>query len=46
MVNLKNPAKSFKHNDYVVHGPEAYQRITLKAKSKKNLENLIDELGL
>lgn len=42
----KNPAKSFKHNDYVVHGPEAYQRITLKAKSKKNLENLIDELGL
>lgn len=42
----KDMVKSFNSNDYIVHGPEGYQRITLKAKSKKCLENLIDELDL
>ena len=38
------PVKSFDNNNFVVHGPEGYQRITIRAKSKKELENLINEL--
>ena len=38
------PVKSFDNNNFVVHGPEGYQRITVRAKSKKELENLINEL--
>ena len=38
------PKKSFDNNNFVVHGPAGYQRITIRAKSKKELENLINEL--
>ena len=38
------PVKSFKDNDFVVHGPEGYQRVTARAKSKDDLEKLIDKL--
>jgi len=38
------PVKSFKDNDFVVHGPEGYQRVTARAKSKEDLEKLIDKL--
>lgn len=38
------PVKSFECNDYVVHGPIGYQRITAKANSKKELEELIEKL--
>lgn len=38
------PVKSFDNNNFVVHGPEGYQRITIRAKSKKELEELINEL--
>ncbi|WP_296808263.1 acetyl-CoA carboxylase biotin carboxylase subunit family protein [uncultured Methanobrevibacter sp.] len=41
---VNEPKKSFDNNDFVVHGPEGYQRITIRAKSKKELENLINEL--
>lgn len=38
------PVKSFEANDFVVHGPEGYQRVTARAKSKDDLKNLIDKL--
>ena len=38
------PVKSFKANNFVVHGPLGYQRVTIKANSKKELENLINKL--
>jgi carbamoylphosphate synthase large subunit len=38
------PVKSFKANDFVVHGPEGYQRVTARAKSKEDLEKLIDKI--
>ena len=40
----KEPVKSFEYNDFVVHGPEGYQRVTARAKSKEELEKLVDEL--
>lgn len=40
----KEPVKSFEHNDFVVHGPEGYQRVTARADSKENLEKLVDKL--
>lgn len=40
----KEPVKSFEHNDFVVHGPEGYQRVTARAKSEDELEKLIDKL--
>ena len=40
----KEPLKSFEDNDFVVHGPEGYQRVTARAKSKEELEKLVDEL--
>ena len=42
--NPNEPVKSFKYNDFVVHGPEGYQRVTAKAKSKEELKNLVDKL--
>jgi carbamoylphosphate synthase large subunit len=40
----KEPVKSFDSNDFVVHGPEGYQRVTARADSKKDLEDLVDKL--
>ena len=40
----KEPIKSFAVNDFVVHGPEGYQRVTARANSKEELENLVDKL--
>ena len=40
----KEPVKSFEDNDFVVHGPEGYQRVTARADSKENLEKLVDKL--
>ena len=41
---INEPLKSFDNNDFVVHGPEGYQRIIIRAKSKKELEDLINDL--
>lgn len=38
------PVKSFEENDFVVHGPQGYQRITARAKSKEELKNLVEKL--
>lgn len=38
------PAKSFEVNDFVVHGPVGYQRITARANSKEELQKLVDKL--
>ena len=40
----KEPIKSFEDNDFVVHGPEGYQRVTARANSKQELENLVEKL--
>ncbi|MBQ6098407.1 MAG: ATP-grasp domain-containing protein [Methanobrevibacter sp.] len=40
----KDPVKSFEYNDFVVHGPEGYQRVTARANSKEELEKLVDKL--
>ena len=40
----KEPVKSFEDNDFVVHGPEGYQRVTARAKSAEELENLVEKL--
>ena len=40
----KEPVKSFETNDFVVHGPEGYQRVTARANSKEELENLVSRL--
>ncbi|WP_458455744.1 ATP-grasp domain-containing protein [Methanobrevibacter sp.] len=38
------PLKSFEHNDFIVHGPEGFQRITIRADSESELENRKNEL--
>ncbi|MDO5860444.1 acetyl-CoA carboxylase biotin carboxylase subunit family protein, partial [Methanobrevibacter sp.] len=38
------PVKSFEDNDFVVHGPEGYQRVTARANSKEELEHLVEKL--
>lgn len=38
------PVKSFEVNDFVVHGPEGYQRVTARADSKQDLEKLVDKI--
>lgn len=38
------PVKSFEVNDFVVHGPKGYQRVTARANSKDELESLVDKL--
>ena len=40
------PLKSFKNNDYIVHGPEEYERITLRSDNLENLKFLIKKLKL
>ncbi len=40
----KEPIKSFEDNDFVVHGPEGYQRVTARADSKEGLKQLVDKL--
>ncbi len=40
----KEPVKSFEDNDFVVHGPEGYQRVTARAGSKSELETLVEKL--
>ncbi len=38
------PVKSFDNNDFVVHGPRDYQRVTARANSKDDLEKLVSKL--
>lgn len=38
------PVKSFDENDFVVHGPEGYQRVTARADSPEELEKLVGKL--
>ena len=40
----KEPVKSFEDNNFVVHGPEGYQRVTARAVSKEELEKLVEKL--
>ena len=40
----KIPLKSFEANDFVVHGPEGYQRVTARADSKEELDELVKKL--
>ena len=40
----KEPVKSFDDNDFVVHGPQGYQRVTARADSKEELEELVEKL--
>ena len=42
--DLNKPLKSFKNNDWVVHGPEGYQRITIRADSKEQLDRYVEDL--
>ncbi len=41
---LNEPLKSFKNNDWLVHGPEGYQRITIRANSKEQLDSYVNDL--
>ena len=41
---VNEPVKSFEVNDFVVHGPEGFQRVTARANSRKELENLVEKL--
>ena len=41
---LEEPLKSFKNKDYIVHGPEGYQRITIRGKTKNQLNDLKNKL--
>ena len=41
---INEPVKSFDNNRFIVHGPEGYQRITIRAKSKKELEDLVNDI--
>ncbi len=41
---LNEPLKSFRNNDWVVHGPEGYQRITIRANSKEQLDKYVKDL--
>ena len=38
------PVKSFEYNDFVVHGPKGYQRVTARATSKEELGDLVEKL--
>lgn len=38
------PLKSFKNNDFIVHGPEGHERITIRANTKENLNKLIKDI--
>lgn len=41
---VNEPKKSFDNNNFIVHGPAGYERITIRAKSKKELEKLVNDL--
>ena len=41
---INEPVKSFENNDFIVHGPEGYQRITIRADSKEELEKFVSKL--
>lgn len=38
------PVKSFEFNDFVVHGPKGYQRVTARADSKEELKKLVEKI--
>lgn len=38
------PLKSFGGDNFIVHGPKGYERITIRAESKDKLDNLVDDL--
>ena len=38
------PVKSFNDNNFVVHGPKGYQRVTLRANTKEELDNLVKKI--
>lgn len=42
--SANEPLKSFENNDFIVHGPEGYQRITVRANSDDELKNLVGKL--
>ena len=42
--SANEPIKSFKYNEFVVHGPEGSQRVTARAKSAEGLKDLVDKL--
>ena len=42
--NPNEPLKSFEVNDFIVHAPEGYQRVTARANSKEELEKLVDKI--
>ena len=42
--DVNEPVKSFDVNDFVVHGPSGYQRVTARANSKKELDELVEKL--
>ena len=42
--DVNEPVKSFEVNDFVVHGPEGYQRVTARANSKEELDKLVEKL--
>ena len=41
---VNEPVKSFEHNNFVVHGPKGYQRVTARASTKDELEKLVEKL--
>lgn len=38
------PFKSFDKDNFIVHGPENYQRLTVRAKSQEKLDKLVEKL--
>ena len=40
------PLKSFEYNDFIVHGPEGYERLTARAKTEDELEKLVSKLTM
>ena len=43
-LSPNEPVKSFEGNNFIVHGPKGYERLTVRANSKKELENLVSKL--
>ena len=42
--DVKEPVKSFEVNDFIVHGPEGYQRVTARADAPNELDYLINRI--
>ncbi len=38
------PVKSFNENNFVVHGPKGYQRVTLRANTREELDDLVEKI--